>query len=310
MPDIKYYIKLIKSGEVVAFPTETVYGLGADALNPAAIKKVFSLKSRPADNPLIVHISSSDQIHNFAAEIPASALELMAAFWPGPLTLVFKKKPLVLDLITAGLETVALRMPDHAVALKLITETGALVAPSANKSGRPSPTKAEHVLADFGDDFPVIDGGATEIGIESTVLDLTSNVPSILRPGKIGKAEIESVLGKEINITDEENINTPKSPGQKYSHYKPKAGVQYGSISIIENNILYLVQDEKFSGSKNMIHYSGNLELLSKELYDRFRQADIEGYASVFIEQIEAYQKKNPSLYTALMNRIQKAVGS
>ncbi|MEX0609156.1 MAG: L-threonylcarbamoyladenylate synthase [Balneolaceae bacterium] len=308
MPDISFYISLINAGEIVAFPTETVYGLGADAWNPSAIKKVFEQKGRPSDNPLIVHISSVGQVSEFASEIPESAIKLMNAFWPGPLTIVLNKKAKVLDLISAGLNTVALRMPNHPIALNLISETGALVAPSANKSGRPSPTKAEHVLADFGDDFPVIDGGAAKIGIESTVIDLTSEVPSILRPGKIGKTEIESVLGKEISISDGENINTPKSPGQKYSHYKPKAGIQHGSISVIEDNILHLVQDEKFSASKNVIQYSGNLELLSRELYDRFRQADIEGYASVFIEQIEAYQEKYPSLYTALINRIQKAV--
>ncbi|MEX2603491.1 MAG: L-threonylcarbamoyladenylate synthase [Gracilimonas sp.] len=311
MPDLNKYIDLIKSGDIVAFPTETVYGLGADAWNPAAIKTIFELKGRPADNPLIVHISDKNQLNDFVAQIPDSAQKLMDAFWPGPLTLVFKKKPAVLDLITGGLNTVALRIPDHSLAIELISNTGPLVAPSANKSGHPSPTKAAHVLSDFGADFPVIDGGATEIGLESTVLDLTAKVPAILRPGKIGVQEIGNVLGIKIEAgsSQTEKTEIPKSPGQKYSHYKPKAEVYYGDISNFEKNTLYLVQRERIESSKNVINYSGDLELLSQELYDRFRQTDIKGFKAVSIESIEDYCYQYPSLYDALLNRIEKATG-
>lgn len=307
--ELSPYITIIKEGGVVAFPTETVYGLGADARNPSAIKKVFDTKGRPSDNPLIVHVSSKEQVREFSAEISDTAQILMDHFWPGPLTLVLPKKQDVLDLITAGLDTVALRMPNHKLALALIDETGPLVAPSANTSGKPSPTKAIHVQGDFGKDFPVIDGGSTEIGLESTVLDLSTTTPAILRPGKIGSEELEAVLNIRVNAGTDQTIKeqTPKSPGQKYSHYKPKADVFYGNIESIQPKNLYLVQSKNWPQSANVVHYQGNLTELSRELYDRFRQADIEGYESVFIEQIEGYKSNAPSLYHALINRIQKA---
>lgn len=309
MSDIKKYSDIISEGKLVAFPTETVYGLGADAWNPSAIQKVFETKGRPSDNPLIVHISDLEKLSEFTEEISEIAHKLINAFWPGPLTLVFKKKTEVLDLITAGLETVAIRMPDHKLALSLISETGPLVAPSANKSGRPSPTKPEHVKADFGEDFPVLDGGATEVGIESTVLDLTSIPPAILRPGKIGKKEIEGVIGESVQEESSKETESPKSPGQKYSHYKPSASVIYAKIESIEDNALYLVQSGFPDSGKNVIIYSGNLEKLSRELYDRFRQADLNNFKSVVIEKLDAYKEPNPSIYTALINRINKAVG-
>ncbi len=311
MPDLKPFIDLIKAGELVAFPTETVYGLGADAWNPTAIQKVFSTKGRPADNPLIVHISNPDDVADFAVDIPEQAALLMDAFWPGPLTLVLNKKPEVLDLVTGGLNTVAIRMPDHSLALDFISQTGPLVAPSANKSGRPSPTKAAHVQADFGPNFPVIDGGETQVGLESTVLDLSSATPTILRPGSIGKTELEKVLGNEIQVdSTQSHEKTPKSPGQKYSHYKPSASVYYGEISSISPSALYLVQDDKIKSARNIINYKGNLQLLSKELYDRFRYADIEGYSAVYIESLLPYQSDFPALYDALLNRINKAVSN
>ncbi|MDR9419217.1 L-threonylcarbamoyladenylate synthase [Gracilimonas sp.] len=306
MLDLNPYIRLIKSGEIVAFPTETVYGLGADAWNPSAIKKIFDAKGRPSDNPLIVHVSKKDQVKEFTTNIPEYAEILINKFWPGPITLVLNKKPHVLDALTAGLDTVALRMPDHTIALDFIEHTGPLVAPSANKSGRPSPTKAEHVKTDFGEEFLVIDGGSTEIGLESTVLDLTSKHPVILRPGKIGKDEIEQVLGTEVYVSSSD-IKSPKSPGQKYTHYKPQASVFLGEIDSLEDNTLYLTQN-KYANSGNCINYAGDLPLLSKELYDRFRQADIEKYEAVFIEEFSDWKKDYPSLYEALINRIRKAL--
>ena len=303
--NLKLYIELIQSGEIVAFPTETVYGLGADAWNASAISKVFKEKGRPSDNPLIVHVSSEDQIHQFAKEIPESAHQLIKEFWPGPLSLVLKKKVEVLDAVTAGLDSVAIRMPNHPIALEFIQNTGPLVAPSANKSGRPSPTKAEHVRSDFGENFPVIDGQATQVGLESTVLDLTEDTPSILRPGSISRKDIEEVLGYEIEESFF-HVEKPKSPGQKYSHYKPVAEVRWltSDESLEHNNSLYLVHSLP-NRAKNIINYEGDFSLFARQLYDRFRQADLEDYPSVIIQPFDS--NASP-IASALLNRIEKAI--
>lgn len=304
--DLTNYIALIKSGEVVAFPTETVYGLGADAWNPSAIQKVFDTKGRPSDNPLIVHVSSAEQVNDFTNHIPESAQLLIDEFWPGPLTIIFKKKPEVLDAVTAGLDTVAIRMPDHPLALQLIEGTGPLVAPSANTSGRPSPTKATHIKDDFGTNFPVIDGGATKVGLESTVVDLTDKRPSILRPGSISRQQIEQVLDTFIEEGFFHVAERPKSPGQKYSHYKPKAEVNWLDESTdldTASALFLLLQTEK--EASNIINYNSNLDRLARELYDRFRQADHEGYSSVLIEP---FDENTSGIASALMNRITKAI--
>lgn len=312
MPDLSKYIDLIRAGNVVAFPTETVYGLGADAWNPTAIQKVFTIKGRPSDNPLIVHVSDESQIHDFSKQVPDTAHLLIEEFWPGPLSLVLSKKAKVLDAVTAGLDTVAIRMPDHELALEFISQTGPLVAPSANKSGRPSPTRAEHVKADFGEDFPVIDGKATKVGLESTVLDLTGDQPEILRPGSISRKEVERVLGRTVHESFFEHMERPKSPGQKYSHYKPKAEVRWldPEETPDNKNILYLLHSANKSTSRNVVCYRGDLEQMARELYDRFRQADLDGYSSLAIEPFEEYQDRFPSFYSALKNRISKAVSS
>ncbi|MEQ8525420.1 L-threonylcarbamoyladenylate synthase [Gracilimonas sp.] len=308
MPDLTKYIDLIKNGDVVAFPTETVYGLGADAWNPAAIQKIFTIKNRPSDNPLIVHVSSKDQVRDFSEKIPDSADLLITEFWPGPLSLVLQKKSKVLDAVTAGLDTVAIRMPDHEIALEFISKTGPLVAPSANRSGRPSPTRAEHVKADFGDHFPVIDGKATKVGLESTVLDLTGDQPEILRPGSISRKEIEDVLGFSVHESFFEHMDRPKSPGQKYSHYKPEAEVRWLKAKEVPDNqeYLYLLLDSSYPVSPNIIAYDNDLDQMARELYDRFRQADIEGYHSVIIED---FSEMNHPLVSALLNRVRKAIG-
>ena len=307
MKDLTKYISLIKTGEVVAFPTETVYGLGADAWNHSAIQKVFEIKGRPSDNPLIVHVSSREQINDFASDIPDSAQILMDEFWPGPLSIVFSKKPEVLDSVTAGLDTVAIRMPDHPVALDLIEATGALVAPSANKSGRPSPTKAEHVKEDFGVDFPVIDGAATRVGLESTVIDLSSDKPAILRPGGISRKELEDTLGIEVEEAFFHQLEKPRSPGQKYSHYKPKAEVRWlqNNETTNDESTIYLLLS-KAEKRPNIIFYNNDITLLAAELYDRFRQADIENYRSVVIEP---FSNNSEPVFSALLNRINKAIG-
>lgn len=223
-------VDILNRGEVVAFPTETVYGLGAIATNEEAVKKIFAAKGRPADNPLIVHIGDMNELPQYVEQVSENVLACIKAFWPGPLTIVLKaKKNIFAPNVTANLHTVGIRMPDHPVALKLLRMLGQPVAaPSANKSGKPSPTEASHVMNDLHGMIPIIlDGGATGIGLESTVLDMTVTPPVILRPGGVTKEMLEVVIGQVIQPTDaEEQIaSTPKSPGMKYTHYAPEAPV-------------------------------------------------------------------------------------
>ncbi|HYW36359.1 MAG TPA: L-threonylcarbamoyladenylate synthase [Balneolaceae bacterium] len=308
-----HYIKLLKSGEVVAFPTETVYGLGADAWNLSAVKKIFSTKKRPADNPLIVHISSRAMLHPFAAEIPPEAKRLMDAFWPGPLTLIFKKKPDVLDAITAGLDTVAVRRPAHPLAQKLISQVGPLVAPSANSSGRPSPTRPQHVKEDFGEEFPVVEGGETQIGLESTVLDVSSVPFTIYRPGGISAEQIENIIKKSVE-TGSKSVGkqAARSPGTKYSHYAPEAQVRWLKDEEISdsNSVLYLLHTiNPTNKAKNIIFFEENYEMMAHQLFDRFREADHQGYREVQVEPFTNLQLRKVPLAPAIQNRISKAVG-
>ncbi|MBM7714483.1 L-threonylcarbamoyladenylate synthase [Bacillus thermophilus] len=226
-PQIVKAAELIKKNEVVAFPTETVYGLGANATSDEAVAKIFAAKGRPADNPLIVHIATFQQLKQIAVDISDTAMKLMRTFWPGPLTLIFNKKPgAVSRLVTAGLNTVAVRMPDHPLAMALIRESGhPIAAPSANKSGKPSPTTAKHVQDDLdGIVAGIVDGGPAGVGVESTVVDCTVSPPVILRPGGISKEDIEAVIGPvEEDPSIASSVSKPKSPGMKYRHYAPDA---------------------------------------------------------------------------------------
>jgi|LGOV01.1.fsa_nt_gb L-threonylcarbamoyladenylate synthase len=248
---------IIKTGGTVAFPTETVYGLGANALNPNAIKKIFKAKNRPSDNPLIVHISSREQIHDLARNIPKTALKLADTFWPGPLTMILKRKKIVPDITTCNLDTVAVRMPDNPIALKLITLSGVpIAAPSANLSGRPSPTTARHVINDLnGRIDAIIDAGPVEIGVESTVVDMTSSIPVILRPGRAGIEELRECIG-EIRIGYKDQTTAEKeivrSPGMKYTHYSPRTKVVLveGGEGVVADMIIELIlknQEDKIS---------------------------------------------------------------
>ena len=234
---------IIKGGGLVAFPTETVYGLGGDALNKESSQKIYVAKGRPSDNPLIVHICKWEDLEKIVKKIPESAKALANAFWPGPLTLVMKAKPGVLaPSVTAGLSTVGMRMPDHPVALQLLRALKKpLAAPSANRSGKPSPTKAAHVAEDLNDIIPyIVDGGTTGIGIESTVLDVTHEPPVILRPGGVTKEMLEEVIGAVIEPTHEEQKieSTPKAPGMKYTHYAPEAPVYLIDEKVVFNLLL------------------------------------------------------------------------
>ncbi|MCX7846313.1 MAG: L-threonylcarbamoyladenylate synthase [Dictyoglomaceae bacterium] len=224
-------VKILEEGGLVAFPTETVYGLGADAFNPTAIRKIFIAKERPLDNPIIVHVGRIEEVYSISEYVSYEAEKLMKNFWPGPLTLIFPRSSLVNDLITGGGDKVAIRQPSHPVALALLNAFGrAICAPSANLSGRPSPTKAEHVLKDLGDRIDlIINGGEVIWGVESTVLDLTGEIPIILRPGACPKEDIERILGKKVEIWKGKGKDIP-SPGLKHKHYAPKV-----PLYIIEN---------------------------------------------------------------------------
>ncbi|MGV3463815.1 MAG: L-threonylcarbamoyladenylate synthase, partial [Heyndrickxia sp.] len=229
-PQVVEAANLLKQNEVVAFPTETVYGLGANAISDEAITKVYEAKGRPSDNPLIVHIADFSQLYNLVLEIPKTAEKLMEKFWPGPLTIIFKvKSKAVSKKVTAGLNTVGIRMPDHPLALALIKAANLpIAAPSANSSGKPSPTTAGHVRDDLnGRISGILDGGETGIGVESTVVDCTGEVPIILRPGGVTKEAMENEIGNvEIDPALHENLNSkPKAPGMKYTHYAPNAPV-------------------------------------------------------------------------------------
>ena len=235
----------LKNGGLVAFPTETVYGLGADGLNPEASKKIYAAKGRPSDNPLIVHIADLDALEELAYT-NEKAYTLAHAFWPGPLTIILPKKDIVPKETTGGLDTVAVRMPSHPAALSLIRQSGVYVAaPSANISGRPSPTKAEHVIEDMqGRIDYIIDGGPVGIGIESTIVDLTGDVPTILRPGYITKKMLEEMIGEvamdpalERPIEMEAKGVRPKAPGMKYTHYAPKGELTLVEADVEEDNM-------------------------------------------------------------------------
>ena len=210
--------ELIKAGELVAFPTETVYGLGGNGLLPDAAKKIYAAKGRPSDNPLILHVCNMQMVESLVKEIPDNARRAMEHFWPGPMTVILQKADQVSDCVTGGLDTVAIRMPDHPVALELIRRSGVpIAAPSANTSGRPSPTKAEHVMEDLHGKIPMIlDGGAVMVGVESTIIDFTEIVPVILRPGWITKESMEEFLGCEVLMNTSlkaSDHGIPRAPG-------------------------------------------------------------------------------------------------
>lgn len=318
---------ILRSGGLVAFPTETVYGLGADALNSDASAKIYAAKGRPSDNPLIVHIADTDSVYELASEVPEKAVMLMEAFWPGPLTIILNKKKNVPDSTTGGLDTVAVRMPSHPVAMSLIKESGVYIAaPSANTSGRPSPTLAEHVIEDMNGRIDMIlDGGAVGIGIESTIVDLTGEIPTILRPGYITKKMLEAIIGEvEIDkaiIEPDANLR-PKAPGMKYTHYAPK-----GEVTIVEGDsavekINSLIAEKTAQGYKTaVIATKDNAPLyncenvlivgeadkgvtISANLYAILRKCDTIGAEYIYSEALNQNE-----LGGAIMNRLLKAAG-
>ena len=324
MEQIKKAGEIIKKGGLVAFPTETVYGLGGDALNPESSKKIYAAKGRPSDNPLIVHISRMEDLYRIADPVPELAVKLAEAFWPGPLTMILKKKSIVPEETTGGLETVAVRFPSHPAARLFIEAAGGFVAaPSANISGKPSPTLASHVKEDMeGRIEMILDGGAVGIGVESTIVDLTDKEPVILRPGYVTKEMLTKVAGQvevDRTILQGDAAGKPKAPGMKYRHYAPKgdltivegkqedvireinrpcaekkaAGEKTGIIATEKTAELYAADSIKNAGDRE------KEETIAQNLYRILREFDEEGITVIYSEAFPA-----DGIGQAVMNRL------
>lgn len=306
---------ILSKGGLVAFPTETVYGLGAAVDQIAAIKRIFAVKGRPADNPLIVHLDDRSQLDRVVSSIPPAAVPLMDRFWPGPLTLLFPRASAIPREVCADLSTIAVRMPAHPLALALIRFTGVpLVAPSANLSGRPSPTTAGHVLADLaGKIEAVLDGGPCRVGVESTVLDLSGRRPVILRPGGVSREALERVLGGAVEYARRWTGAVPPSPGMKYRHYAPRGSLLLitGSPERRRSLLEALVGHYRargipleILGPVNGCQNSSELKKdnLARRLYDELRSCDRRGIRVILAEEVPPQ-----GLGSAIMNRLRKA---
>jgi len=319
----------LREGRLVAFPTETVYGLGANALDSNAVRAIYDAKGRPADNPLIVHIADLEMLKPLVTEIKPDALKLISAYWPGPLTIILKKSGIVPEITTGGLDTVAVRMPDNFIALELIKKAGVPVAaPSANRSGKPSPTMAKHVLEDLdGRISYIIDGGPCKVGVESTVVDMTVDPAIILRPGGITPEMIERVIGRvelDKSILGKKAVDRPRAPGMKYRHYAPRAEVYVvsGSSEDIAAWLRSAVSEDEKSGKKSVIlaakehiqEYGlehavsygsiNNASEIASNIFRLFRECDRMGTEKIYVEAIP-----REGIGLAVMNRIEKAAG-
>jgi len=322
---------IIKNGGLVAFPTETVYGLGADALNVKAVLALFEAKRRPLDNPPIIHVHDADDVYRLAKEVPSKAVVLMKKFWPGPLTLIFNRSKAVPDVTVAGLDTIAVRMPRHNVALALIDESGCpIAAPSANLAGKPSPTTAKHVINDLNGRIDVVlDAGPTHIGVESTVLDLTVDPPEVLRPGGTPYEALQKVVGKvdldPLVLADKPlPVKKARSPGLKHKHYAPDADMILveGEMDAIAAKVDELVKVYKNEGKKigvlatdeTISHYNADIvkslgsrtdmATVARNLFRLLREFDEE-----HVDVIVAEGMGVDGLGLAVMNRLRKAAG-
>ncbi len=312
--------KALAEGALVAFPTETVYGLGANALDGKSVKKIYLAKGRPSDNPLIVHVASEKDVYQLAETVPDNAKKILDILCPGPVTIILKKSDLVPDVVTAGGKTVAIRFPENEIARELIKKSGVPVAaPSANLSGRPSPTTAAHVAEDLADKIDyIIDGGRSRVGLESTVIDLTAEPPRILRPGGVSQEQLEALLGEVAGYAPQDSdAAAPKSPGMKYKHYAPKAEMFVFEGKNCRQAILE--QIKKNSHKKICVLTAGDADFCqcdviccgktpseyAKNLFGALRQADDFGADVIYAELPFA----PGGIVTAIKNRIYKSCG-
>ena len=327
--ELKEASAVIRSGGLVAFPTETVYGLGGDATNPEASRKIYAAKGRPSDNPLIVHIADFSQLRNIVAEVPQEAEKLAEAFWPGPLTMILRKNEVIPYETTGGLDTVAIRMPSHPVARAFLQDSGCMIAaPSANTSGRPSPTTAQHVWGDLHGKIEILlDGGSVGIGIESTIVDLSEERPMILRPGFITQEMLSAVLGDvgmDPGLASENSKQPPKAPGMRYRHYAPKADLTLveGPMEEVISKINALTREAQAMGkSVGVLATEENKDCyvadhvivigqrqdeaeIARHLFDVLRQFDDLQVDLIYSESFVA-----AGVGQAIMNRLLKAAG-
>jgi len=326
--DLNQAAEFIRENKTVIFPTETVYGLGANALSDDAVSKIFVAKGRPQDNPLIVHVSSIEMLESLILNpLDDKSKKLIDAFWPGALTLVLKHSDIVPQSVCAHLDTVGIRMPDHPIALKLIELAGVpIAAPSANISGKPSPTEAEHVLSDMmGRVDMIITASKSRIGVESTVLDMSSSIPTLLRPGGVTVSQIESIIGSiKIDEAIHKSVEKPKSPGMKYTHYAPNApltiyrGKRLDMIKAIQNEIDHSISQgfkcAVITCDENIDEYMNTFKLslgsikkpdeLASHLFECLRECDNKGIDIIFAESFDETE-----MGLALMNRLKKAAG-
>lgn len=326
LDELKKQSDLLKNGETVIFPTETVYGLGANGLDEDAVKKIYKAKGRPSDNPLILHIYDKKEVNNLAKNVSETAELVMDKFWPGPLTIILDKKDTVPNITSGGLNTVAIRMPSNKIARELIKQSGLPIAgPSANISGKPSPTRANHVKEEmYGRVSGIILGGDCNFGLESTVLDLTTDIPMILRPGSITKDDLEKVIGKvciDPSLFSKEDSKKAKAPGMKYTHYSPNADVNIvsGKNEDVISKINSMIKENDKNGvksgvmciDKNKEKYIGevislgdSLEEVASRLFDSLIEMDKRKIDIIYSEEFE-----NTGLGQAIMNRLLKSAG-
>lgn len=318
--DLNKAAELIRNGEVVVMPTETVYGLGANALDENAVKKIYEAKGRPSDNPLIVHVSDFSEVEELVIEIPEGAKLIAEKFWPGPLTVILKKKPIIPECVSAGLKTVGIRLPENEIARNFIRACGVpIAAPSANISGKPSPTKFEHVYEDMnGRVAGIIRGGDSGVGVESTVIDMTSEIPTVLRPGGISVEQLREVLGEVLISSELKKDDIPKAPGMKYKHYSPKAPVyilkgndgavkDFLSKRCMFGKVAVIAFDEKREALPQNVHFislgtKNSPESAAKRLFDCLRECDKADAKEVYAPEIP-----DGGLWRAVKNRLYKA---
>ncbi len=322
--DIETAAAILKEGGLVGIPTETVYGLGANGLDPEAVAHIFEAKGRPQDNPLILHIPAADWLERYCKDIPSVAYELAKQFWPGPMTMILKRQALVPDVVTAGLDTVGMRCPDHAVCRAIIAAANVPVAaPSGNTSGRPSPTTAEHMMEDMdGRIDAIVDGGACTVGVESTIIDLTCTPPRMLRPGGITLEQLESVLG-EVAVDDAIRRQMgegekPRAPGMKYRHYAPQA-----PVTVVKGNpeeTARYIAEHALDGS-GVICFDEYAHLFAKQVVTKLGKSDdpaeqarhvfddLRFYDDTDVTEIWAQCPDETGVGLAVANRLNKAAG-